>query len=323
MVAVFLGKRLIDAGLVNAGQQRLQRSDIADIGFQAVPHTVDQAAFFQHDRMGAALFLAGGTIIVVVLLAVCTVGLAGHAASAAPADQNTGEQVHRVLVGRSPGIQPLDALHQLKILTGDQCFVGIRDTHPLGGRALLHLLDLIVWRTLFALHQCSGIGFVLQDADDGGCRPLAVGLVRIALFRIGQAVVLLVCQRRENAKPVQLRCDLGGACALQPHTEDVADNAGGVGVRDEQILVVLGFHVAVHRERADEIAIAPLHVQRRTGLDGNVPAVGFIHNVLDRYGQIIAAVVGGVDAVGDSDEAHPVGREYPAQIPASFDVLAP
>ena len=35
-----------------------------------------------------ALFLAGRTIIVVVLLAVCTVGLAGHAASAAPADQN-------------------------------------------------------------------------------------------------------------------------------------------------------------------------------------------------------------------------------------------
>ena len=39
VVAVFLGKCLIDAGLVNAGQQRLQRSNIADIGFQAVPHT--------------------------------------------------------------------------------------------------------------------------------------------------------------------------------------------------------------------------------------------------------------------------------------------
>lgn len=33
--------------------------------------------------------------------------------------------------------------------------------------------------------------------------------------------------------------------------------------------------------------------------------------------------MGGVDAVGDGNEAHPVGREYPAQIPASFDVLAP
>ena len=204
MVAVFLGKCLIDAGLVNAGQQRLQRSNIADIGFQAVPHTVDQAAFFQHDRMGAALFLAGGTIIVVVLLAVCTVGLAGHAASAAPADQNTGEEVHRVLVGRGPGIQPLDALHQLKILTGDQRFVGIRDTHPLGGGALLHLLDLVMRRTLFALHQRSGIGFVLQDADDGGCRPFAVSLVCVSLFRVGQAVVLLVRQRGKDTQPVQL-----------------------------------------------------------------------------------------------------------------------
>jgi len=36
-----VGKRLIDAGLVNAGQQRLQRSNIADIGFQAVPHTLE------------------------------------------------------------------------------------------------------------------------------------------------------------------------------------------------------------------------------------------------------------------------------------------
>ena len=161
MVAVFLGKRLIDAGLVNAGQQRLQRSNIADIGFQAVPHTVDQAAFFQHDRMSAALFLAGGTIIVVVLLAVCTVGLAGHAASAAPADQNTGEQVHRVLVGRRPGIQSLNALHQFKILTGDQRFMGIWDAYPLGGGALLHLLDLVMRCTLFALHQRSGIGFIL------------------------------------------------------------------------------------------------------------------------------------------------------------------
>ena len=51
--------------------------------------------------------------------------------------------------------------------------------------------------------------------------------------------------------------------------------------------------------------------------------LGFVHNVLDRYGQIIAAVVGGVDAVGDGDETHPVGREYPAQIPAGFNVLAP
>ena len=201
--------------------------------------------------------------------------------------------------------------------------MGIRDAHPLGGGALLHLLDLVMRRTLFALHQRSGVGFVLQDADNGGSRPFAVSLVCVSLFRVGQTVVLLVCQRGENTQPVQLRCDFGGACALQPHTEDVTDNAGGVGVRDEQILVVLGFHVTVHRESADEIAVAPLHVQRGTGLDGNVPAVGFVHNVLDRYGQIIPAVVGGVDAVGDGDEAHPIGREYPAQIPAGFNVLAP
>ena len=114
-----------------------------------------------------------------VLLAVRTVGLAGHAASAAPADQNTGEQVNRILVGRSPGIQSLNALHQLKILTGNQRFVGIRDTHPLGGGALLHLLDLVMRRTLFALHQRSGVGFVLQDADNGGNTPYDITTSRL------------------------------------------------------------------------------------------------------------------------------------------------
>ena len=33
--------------------------------------------------------------------------------------------------------------------------------------------------------------------------------------------------------------------------------------------------------------------------------------------------MGGVNAVGDGNEAHPIGREYPAQIAAGFNVLAP
>ena len=179
-------------------------------------------------------------------------------------------------------------------------------------------------RTLFALHQSSGIGFILQDADDGSCRPFTIGFVGIALFRIGQTVVFLVGQRGENAQPVQLRRNLGCTCALQPHTENITDNAGSVRIRNKLILIVLRLHIAIYRERSDEIAVAPLYIQRATGLDGNIAAVGFVHYVFYRYGKIIAAaVVGGIDVVGDSDEAHTVGREHPAQIAACFDVLAP
>ena len=183
--------------------------------------------------MGTALFLSGRAIIVVVLLAACAVGFTGHTTAAAAADQNTGEQIHGIFLWRSPGVQPFDALYQFKVLTGNQRFVGFRHTHPFRSGALFHLLDLVMGRTLFALHQRSGVGFILQDADDGGSRPFAICFVSIALFCIGQAVVFLVGQRGENPQPVQLRCDFGGACALQPHTEDVADNAGGVEIRDK------------------------------------------------------------------------------------------
>lgn len=33
--------------------------------------------------------------------------------------------------------------------------------------------------------------------------------------------------------------------------------------------------------------------------------------------------MGGVDIIRDGDEAHPVGREHPAQVAAGFDVLTP
>lgn len=62
---------------------------------------------------------------------------------------------------RSTGIQPLDTLYQFKVLSGDQGFVGIRYTHPFGSGALLHLLDFVVGCTLFALHQSTGVGFIL------------------------------------------------------------------------------------------------------------------------------------------------------------------
>ena len=122
----------------------------------------------------------------------------------------------------------------------------------------------------------------------------------------------LVGQRGENAQPVQLRRDLGCTCALQPHTENITDNTGGVRIGNKLILVVLRLHIAIYRERSDKIAVAPLHIQRATGLDGNITAVGFVHYVFYRYGKIIAAaVVSGVDVVGDGDEAHTVGREHP------------
>ena len=137
-------------------------------------------------------------------------------------------------------------------------------------------------------------------------------------------MVFLVGQRRENPKAVQLVCDPQSAGAFQPHLEDILDNTGSIGIGDQQIFVILGLHVAVHRKGSHEIPVPALHIQRGSGLDGNIPAVGFVHNVLDRNRQIIAAAfLGCVDVVGDGNEPHTVGREHPAEVAPGFDVLTP
>ena len=104
--------------------------------------------------------------------------------------------------------------------------------------------------------------------------------------------------------------------------EDILDHTGGIGVGDQQILVVLGLHVAVHSKGSNEISVPALYIQGGTGLYGNVPAVGFVHDIFDRNRQVIAAAfLGCVDVVGDGDESHTISRKHFAEVTACFDVL--
>lgn len=59
----------------------------------------------------------------------------------------------------------------------------------------------------------------------------------LAALCIGQALVFLIGQRGEDTHTVQLVCDIIGAAALQTHTEDGADNVGGIGVNGELVAV--------------------------------------------------------------------------------------
>ena len=104
-----------DLLLANAVQQPVQGNGTTDMGLQALQHTGGQVAFFQHNRVCAAVFSAGGAVIVNVLFAVHGIGLAGHAPAAGTADQQAGEQIDRLSVRRSAGVKAQYLLHQMKI----------------------------------------------------------------------------------------------------------------------------------------------------------------------------------------------------------------
>ena len=84
------------------------------------------------------------------------------------------------------------------------------------------------------------IDFILQNTEDGRRGPFAALRASISLRSIRKSVVALIGKRGEDAEPVQLFRDFGGASTVQPHTEDILHHAGGVGVGDKLVFVFLG-----------------------------------------------------------------------------------
>lgn len=89
--------------------------------FQAVPHALHQLMFLYHDRMGAAILLSGGTIVIVILFVFVVVRFAYHPAAAATADQYAGKQIDFIFLGRCTGVQVANPLHQVKIIRRRVC----------------------------------------------------------------------------------------------------------------------------------------------------------------------------------------------------------
>ena len=176
---------------------------------------------------------------------------------------------------------------------------------------------------LLSLYQRSGIGFILQNTDDSGSGPSAILSVSIATLRMGHPIIPLIGQWRENAHSVQLLGNMGSTESLQALSENLPHYVGGVFVHLQALMLVTDFQIAVNREGTNKIATAPFYIQSTPGLNGNVPAVRFIHNVLDGNRQVICCVILCIHIVVDGNKADTIGREYPAHIAASLNVLTP
>ena len=228
--------------------------------------------------MGAPILLSGRTIVIVIFFVFVAVRFAYHPAAAAA--QYAGKQIDFIFLGRCTGVQVANPLHQVKIIPINNGFVSIFHANPLGGRAALHLFQFEVLRTLSALNQRTGISFILQYPGDGIGRPPAILPVCIAFLGMGKAIILFICQRRERTQPVQLIRDGVGAESFQAHPENAPHHLGSIFVYYKKIMVIFGFTIAVNRESSNEIPILTLSFQGTSRFDGNIPCVGFIHNVL-------------------------------------------
>ena len=114
-------------------------------------------------------------------------------------------------MGRGPGIQTADPLDQIKVLLVDKGIMGVGHAHPLGGRAQLQLLDLVIACPALALHQRSRVDFIPENTENGSSGPFAICPVRITVFAIRKTVVALIGQRGGDPQVVQLVCDMQGA----------------------------------------------------------------------------------------------------------------
>ena len=71
-----------------------------------------------------------------------------------------------------------------------------------------------------------------------------------------------------------------GAESFQAHPENAPHHLGSIFVYYKKIMVIFGFTIAVNRESSNEIPILTLSFQGTSRLNGNIPCIGFIHNVL-------------------------------------------
>lgn len=176
-------------------------------------------------------------------------------------------------------------------------------------------------RSLTALYQRAGIGFILQNTDNGGSGPFAVLPVRVAALGVRKSVVPLIRQRREDAQAVEFFRNMKGAESVQTLSENIPHHIGGIGIDLQALVLFSGLEVSIYRERTDKIAAAPFGFQGASCLYRYVAAVCLVHNVLDRDRQIVRRVIHGIYIVIDRDKADAISRENPAHVAACLDIL--
>ena len=105
---------------------------------------------------------------------------------------------------------------------------------------------------------------------------------------------------------------------------DGTNNIRCILVYYQPIFVSFVFAVTIHCIPTDELALAPLHIQLATHLDGNIPAVRIVQQILKRNHNAVRIAALGVRiviVVVDGDEANPHHGKNLFQILSHLNVV--
>ena len=94
--------------------------------------------------------------------------------------------------------------------------------------------------------------------------------------------------------------------ALQLPGKNVPHDICGIFVYDQVVFICVVLQIAVHGKCADILAALALDLKLGTDFHGNIPAVGFVYEILERNDKLVRNVFPAetVVVVVDGDEAH-------------------
>ena len=164
--------------------------------------------------------------------------------------------------------------------------MGIFCPRPLALRLHYGLFNLVVWRRGFALHQCSGINLVLENAIYRNGAPQS-NLLRLETGALLWAIRFLVFNRRKDIGVIKPVCDLSRRQPFYLPLENILHNRRSNRVNHQLVLVVRWSQIPENHTRADKLSIPSLCIKVWSDFDGDVTAIGIVHQVLERKDKLV------------------------------------
>ena len=220
------------------------------------------------------LFIAGGN------------GFAHHVCAALAAEHHAAEKLHGAVAGAAAGIQRERLLYAVKVPALNDSFVGVRNDCPFAFRLCDALSHLVAGCGFFSLNEYACVDRIFQDTQHGVGRPYRL---RVRLKGSGElhAKRFLVLHRREHPIVVQTAGYVLRTHALQLPRKDVPHDICGVFIYDQVIFVRFIFQIAVDGKCANVLAALALDLKLGADFHGNIPAVSFVYEILERNDKLV------------------------------------